>query len=362
MIFKQGSLMNLKISTLFFGLVFIFLIYLMWLMASPILGAIIFAGILGGAFYPLFLKLDAKLKIRRELTAILMCLLIFVVVFLPLIFIVFKLSQETIGLYQHLRNVLDDQSIHAFLFGDGPVKQVLTRVGDFFQVEINMNDIKVKLFGYVQSFSGVAFQVVNGWVSDILSFLFDFIIMILVMYALFSEGERLKAFILKLSPLPDEQELLILHKFNQMNYVTLVCNGVGGLIQGILAGIGFWIAGIQSIILWTAVMVVLAFIPLLGISIVYIPVTIYLILKGKVIAAVGLFIYCSAIALITENWFKPKFIGSKIQINSLFVLFCIIGGMSVFSMAGIFYGPLIGIIFLTAVDIYHENYAAVDDS
>ena len=141
-----------------------------------------------------------------------------------------------------------------------------------------------------------------------------------------------------------------------MNYVTIVCNGLGGIIQGVLAGIGFWIAGIPSIILWTVVMTFLAFIPLLGISIVYVPAVIYIFLKGKTAAAVILFIYCTAVALIVENWFKPRFIGQRIKINSLFVLFCIIGGMSYFGIPGIFYGPIIGIVFLTLVELYHAHY------
>jgi predicted PurR-regulated permease PerM len=62
------------------------------------------------------------------------------------------------------------------------------------------------------------------------------------------------------------------------------------------------------------------------------------------------------VALIIENWFKPWFIGQRIKINSLFVLFCIIGGISYFGIPGIFYGPIIGIVFLTLVDLYHAHY------
>ena len=62
------------------------------------------------------------------------------------------------------------------------------------------------------------------------------------------------------------------------------------------------------------------------------------------------------VALLVENWFKPLFIGQRIKINSLFVLFCIIGGMSYFGIAGIFYGPLAGTVFLTLVQLYQEKY------
>ena len=70
--------------------------------------------------------------------------------------------------------------------------------------------------------------------------------MLLVIFGLFSEGKTLKSFVFRLSPLPDSWEQLIVDKFNQMNYVTLVCNGIGGVLQGGLAIIGFALAGIGS--------------------------------------------------------------------------------------------------------------------
>jgi len=48
--------------------------------------------------------------------------------------------------------------------------------------------------------------------------------------------------------------------------------------------------------------------------------------------------------------------GKRIKVNSLLVLFYIIAGMGTFGMAGIFYGPLLCIIFLTMVDIFQEYY------
>jgi predicted PurR-regulated permease PerM len=103
-------------------------------------------------------------------------------------------------------------------------------------------------------------------------------------------------------------------------------------------------------------MSLLAFIPLVGISLVYIPASLYFILIGKVGTGISLFIYCTVVSLIVEKGFKPKFIGKRVGISSLLVLFYIIGGMSAFGMAGIFYGPLLCTIFLTSVALYHEKY------
>jgi predicted PurR-regulated permease PerM len=142
-----------------------------------------------------------------------------------------------------------------------------------------------------------------------------------------------------------------------MNSVTLIGNGVGGVIQGGLAGIAFAICGFQSVFMWSVIMVILAFIPLVGISIIYIPACIYLFITGSVASAISLFVFCSLVAFITENWFKPKYMGGQVKINSILVLLFILGGMGAWGMAGIFYGPVICVVFMTMVEIYHQKYA-----
>lgn len=350
-------LRQLNVPNLYFAAVLILLIYLLWMMMRPFLGAIIFASIITGSIYPVYTRLLEKTQLTQRIAAIIMCVLVVIVVFFPTMYLSFALSKETITLYQNLASGISNESVNNFFFGDGYVAGVAKDFSSMLGIELNLDTIRNEVFTQIRNLSGIAIATINKIVGNIVSFLFNFVIMVLVIYTLLAEGTPLKKFLLKLSPLPDDQEELIIEKFNQMNFVTLVCNGLGGLLQGILAGIGFWFAGINLVVLWTTIMIILAFIPLLGISIVYIPACIYLAIIGKTFASIALFIYCSVLAILTENWFKPLFIGKRIQINSLFVLFSIIGGMTVFGFGGIFYGPVIAILFLTTVDLYHKFYS-----
>jgi predicted PurR-regulated permease PerM len=350
-------LRQLNLPNLYFAAVLLLVIYLLWMMMKPFLGAIIFAAIITGSIHPVYMLLLEKIRLSPRWAAIFLCFLIIIVVFLPTVFLLFALSKEAITLYQNLAAGISNESLNNFLFGEGYVAGVVKDFGSIFGVEINMDNFVKEVINLLKRFSGIVITSINKIVGNLVVFLFDFVIMILVIYALLAEGAALKKFFLKFSPLPDDQEQLIIDKFNQMNFVTLVTNGLGGLIQGVLAGIGFWIAGINLVVLWTTLMIILAFIPLLGISIVYIPTCIYLVIIGKTFPGIALFIYCSVLAFVTENWFKPLFIGKRIQINSLFVLFTIIGGMTVFGFGGIFYGPVIAILFLTMVELYHKYYA-----
>lgn len=347
---------NLKHSNVVFFVIYIVLLFLMGLLAWPFITPIIFAGIIAGTFYPLMAIFTERFSIDHKKSAGIVCLLIFLSIILPSIFLVMQLSREALALYEFLKTNLTETTITSYLFEKNYFSGVMKKAFLMADLEYNVTTIQNLILDAAKNVSASIFELLNQWITNIFSFILQFLIMILMIYTFLVDGPTIKRFILDLSPMPDEEEELLFEKFNQMNFVTLAGNGIGGLIQGILAGFGFWFAGIESLMLWTTSMVFLAFIPLVGISIIYVPACIYLFIIGKTVGAVVLFIYCTVISLFVENWFKPKFVGNRVQINSTLVFFSILGGLSVFGIPGIFYGPLIASIFLTFVNMYHKRY------
>ena len=347
-----------KYETSYFVILFLGLLALVGLMIWDYLTSIIFAGILAGAFYPVMRFAVDRWKLNRTLAAALVCVVILLLVFLPAVYIAARLTQETAFVINRLQSPETEKLIKDTFFGSGYATQLSKEIFEsiFAGKQYSIESIQSMLVDLGKTISGKVLSQVNAVLGNVFSFLWQFLLMMIMIFAFFKEGPRLKDFLLWLSPLPDEDEELILKKFNEMNFVTLVGNGVGGVIQGVLAGIGFAFAGIGSTLLWTVLMIVLAFIPLVGISIVYVPACLYLLATGNWVASIVLFVYCTGISLVVENWFKPLFMGTRVRMNSLLVFFSIIGGMSAFGMAGIFYGPLIITIFLTFVSLYEEKY------
>ncbi|GAB4015015.1 MAG: AI-2E family transporter [Bdellovibrio sp.] len=345
-----------KINIQFFYVVFIALLALNLYIFTHLLNALLFGAILAGTFYPLFEKIQLKFKLSRTLASTLTCLIILLLIVLPGVYLVFQMARESINLYNIIREGLGEAGVRDFFFGDGIGATVIQKGLNLIGVSLTGDELFQMLLAKVQSYSGQFILKINSLLSNIFSFLYQFIIMMITIYGLFIEGETLKQYIFKLSPLPEKEEQALLDKFNQMNYVTMVGNGVGGLIQGGLAGLCFWIVGLPSVVLWSTLMVILAFIPLVGISIVTIPAGIYLILKGQVAQGIFVLVFCAIVSLITENWFKPKFIGGKVKVNSMALLFYILAGMGAFGMLGIFYGPLLCVLFLTIGELFLKNY------
>ena len=194
------------------------------------------------------------------------------------------------------------------------------------------------------------------WAGNILNFILNFLMMILIIFYLLIERERLVDFLLHLSPLPDNHDKLLMDKFERIAGAILVGNGICGVIQGVLGGLAFAFLDFSSPILWGCIMGIMAFLPIVGIGAVLGPAAVYLIIQGDLIQGISLALFYFILSMGVEYLLKPKLVGNQVEMNTILVFLSIIGGLSVFGILGIIYGPLIITAFLTLSDIYIDNY------
>jgi predicted PurR-regulated permease PerM len=62
------------------------------------------------------------------------------------------------------------------------------------------------------------------------------------------------------------------------------------------------------------------------------------------------------VAGLVDNVLKPLFIGHGTQLPTLFLFFSILGGLAAYGFIGMFLGPILLAILLTAIHIYEEEY------
>jgi predicted PurR-regulated permease PerM len=119
----------------------------------------------------------------------------------------------------------------------------------------------------------------------------------------------------------------------------------------------FSILGLHGAVLWGVVMAILAFIPVVGISLVFVPFSLILLLAGESTRALSLFVPLMVIATVVEYWMKPLLVGRRAQMHTLLVFLSLIGGAMVFGAVGLLLGPLTMTAFLTLAGIYRERYS-----
>jgi len=337
----------------YFLLVFLVSIIFLGRILWPFWSILVLSFLLTSLFRPVYSVLVRKMPVN--LASILTCLLIILIVFIPLFFFVGALSNEALGLYHWGRDTQVGLKFQFFIQNSPLIAQLQVYLDEFgFRFE------PAQLTGalsYLAKMAGLFFyNQASSWAANILQFLFLFFMMILTIFFLLIDQERLINFIIDLSPLPDDEDRLLLEKFEEIANAILKGNGICGIIQGVLGGVVFSILGLNSPILWGGIMAILAFLPIFGIGLVMIPAAIILMLNDSVGSGVFLFFFYLVLSFTIEYLVKPKMVGNQVHMHTLLVFLAILGGLSVYGLLGIIYGPLIITAFLTLTDIYLAKY------
>jgi predicted PurR-regulated permease PerM len=177
--------------------------------------------------------------------------------------------------------------------------------------------------------------------SATLSTFFSFMLMLFIIFYFLKDGPGWKKTLISFSPLGDENDTKII------NRLILAINGVIkgslfiALVQGALLGFGFWIFNIPNGALWGVVAAVMSLIPTFGTALVSIPAILFLFVTGNTAYAIGLSTWSLILVGLVDNFLGPMVVGRKINVPSIFILFSILGGISLLGPVGILIGPLI---------------------
>ena len=88
-------------------------------------------------------------------------------------------------------------------------------------------------------------------VGYFISLLAGIVIMLIAVFFFLVDGRGMIQTILKLSPLKSDYEKMLIDEFVSISRAVVLATVLSALAQGVLAGIGFWIAGLNSILLLT---------------------------------------------------------------------------------------------------------------
>ena len=341
-----------KIFLLVLVLALILLLRLFWTYVS----AIVLALLIASAFYPLYSWIKKLVKGRERSASLIVTIVIFLILVVPVGSFVGTLSNEALDFYSRTRSSVSLQKIKQAFQGNTVWAERMKKAQEMFGVKLNPEAIEQFAASIGKKVGLYLSGQLRAIASNLLSFLIHFFLMMLTIYYILLDGVRLKNYISELLPFPPGQQNLVVNKFREMARAIIVGNGINGIIQGILGGFGFYFFGLGSPFLWGTVIGFMAFLPVIGSSVVFVPATIILALEGKFGLAASYFIYNLCYSSIMEYVVKPRLIGKGMRMNPLLVFFGILGGMKLFGILGIIYGPLIITIFLTLAEIYRLEY------
>ncbi len=325
------------------------------------ISAIILALLIASVFHPMYVWIKRLFGGREVLGSLFMTFFILTVLVLPVTWFVGTLSNEAFEFYKNTRDAVSFNQIQRTLESDSLWAQRIKGFGKMTGLDITPETVEELISSLGRKIGLYLYSQISSVASNILSFLVHFFLMMFTIYYLFRDGGRLKGYIIQLVPIPKEQLEKLANKFQEMARAIIVGNGLSGIIQGVIGGLGFFFFGMSSPFLWGTVIAFVAFLPIVGASLVFIPTSAFLVIKGEVGTAIGFLIYNMTYSGIVEYLVKPKLIGHGMKMSSLLVFIGVLGGMALFGILGLIYGPLIITIFLTLAEIYRLEYREKPD-
>jgi len=194
--------------------------------------------------------------------------------------------------------------------------------------------------------------------------LFGVVIMVVALFFLLAEGSRMLDAIVRISPLEEHHVRELVAEFDRACRAIVSATLLSAVAQGLLAGIGFYFAGLQSsVALLMLLTMVLALVPFTGAAAVWIPVCLYLyFFEGRGGAAIGLALYGSIIISQSDNVLKPYILHGQSNLHPLLALLSVLGGLQALGPIGILVGPMVVVFLQVLLKLVQREMSQLDKS
>ncbi|MGL4541189.1 MAG: AI-2E family transporter [Polymorphobacter sp.] len=318
--------------------------------SAPFFGAILWAIIATIVFFPMRNRLLRALPARRNSVALLTLLIIILAVILPALLLGVFLVDEASDFYISVQA----GEIDFDRYFDTAVAQVPPWASHYLEpVGLTNLDAALARVGaaLANSVELIAAQALNIGQSAF-GFLLALGVMLYLTFFLLRDGPELVKRIGNAVPLRPEQRDAVLGTFALVIRATIKGSLVVAVLQGLIGGLIFWALGIHAPLLWAVVMTILAFLPVVGTGLVWLPVALYLLATGAIWQGVALLFAGIFVIGLVDNVVRPILVGRDTRLPDYLVLISTLGGLAVFGANGIVVGPVIAALFLTVWEIF----------
>lgn len=313
---------------------------------------ILLAGIFSAMAQPVFHTLTRWFRGRKALASLMTLLIIFLMIFLPLAGILGIVAGQAVKISQSVKPWIEQWAGTPSAFNE--TFQKLPYHDLIYRYQSTILQKAAELVGTLSSF---LFNNISSFTMATIYSIFLFFVFLYTMFFLIREGDAILNRILYYLPLPETDEQRLLDRFTSVTRATIKGTLVIGIIQGTLAGFGFWFAGIDSAVFWGTIMSLMSVIPSVGAAIIWLPAVIFLAVSGQYAQAAGLFAYCALLVGTIDNLLRPWLVGRDAELHELLIFFGTLGGISMFGLIGFIVGPIIAALFVTIWQIYAENFS-----
>jgi predicted PurR-regulated permease PerM len=338
----------------FFIVLLLFSLYLLFYLVQPFLHSIILACAFTAISYPAYRRCLALTR-GRKVPAALIVLSCITLMLAALIWLFVA------GLIPQARSSIS--AVNLWLAGSdwtltpgGRLDPLLEYMRAYFpEFNINIEDLRQNIVGLSREAGQLVIRYASSLLGNALLFLGHLLLTLLIMFFLLMDGEALVARLSYLLPLKPARTRTVMESLRKVSRSVLVGGVAVALLQGVVGGIGLAVVGIPALF-WGAVMAFAALVPAVGTGLVWVPALIFLLLTDQWKSAVFLGLWCGILVTGIDSILRPIILRGGARVPLLFIFMAILGGVNVFGVPGLLYGPMILGLAAAMLDMYAEEF------
>lgn len=324
--------------------------YAFWRTIEPIWVPVLLGLIIAVGVYPLHEKLLHRLGGKHPgLPAALLTTAVMVLSLLLLAFLIFVVGHRLLDVAQEFATRYERKGPAGLLGQD--VSRLLSRFG------MRPENINQRIAETARDLAAFMGKGATSIVAGLFSAIFIFIFTAITSYYLLREGRDGTTWLVEIIPLPNGQVAQIVRDVRDVTRAMLFSTGVMSVYQGVTAGIGYWMFGVDSPLVWAALTGIASILPALGTALIWAPVGIVLLATGHVGKGLGVLAWGAVVVVFVADYIlRPKLVGNRVRMNDLLVFVAIFGGIEAFGILGVVLGPIAVAVLLSLVRIYQRDY------
>ena len=313
------------------------------LILHPFLNAIAGAVVLAVVTRHPYDWLSTKIK-NPSLCATVGLILILLAVIIPVFFLTQELSEQALVAFKALRSGTHQDKITSFIANRPALAAQIETFTSSIDVSNTARSVAAYLGGNLAGFLGNSVRIIT-----------QLVVMLFLLFFLLRDRAFAVASLRSLLPLHEDESTELITRVGDTILATALGRITIAVVQGLLAGLAFWVLGVPGVILWAFTLAVCAMIPAFGSFLVWGPIAIYLGLNGHWGKAALLALWGGLIVSTIDNILYPILVGSHLRAHTTTILLSILGGIALFGPIGIILGPVLFTIASTLLEIWRAR-------
>lgn len=327
---------------------------------APFLEPIILAILIGLLAQPAHQRLVVALRGRVTLASLLSCLILWSIVMIPVMVLLVAVLKQGISYTVLVREWATQDNILQLMAHPWVVEIHSRLVKILPEGALHVENIRNQALGVAATIGKEFADVSTTVLGSLTRSMVNGVLLLFVLFFVLRDHDKLIAFIHRALPLPTSVEDALFAEVKSVSKSALLGSLATAVAQGMVGGFGLWLAGFPGLF-WGSVMAFTSLIPLVGTALIWVPAALFLFVTGQ--WGWGLFLVAWGVLVVgsIDNFLRPLLMQGA-SMNTVMVFFSLIGGLQVFGLMGLVYGPLIFSITLVLFKLYETAFTEFLDS